>query len=66
MDHGVLGKAGVVDDYVDFAVAEFGGFLDQVLVAGWVDDVACDGDGGAVGFVEESATEWALAVVKLV
>lgn len=52
MDHGVPSEAGVVDDDVDFAVAEFGGFLDQILVVGWVDNVACDGDGGAAGFVD--------------
>ena len=42
----------VVDDDVDFAFAELGGFLDQVLVVGWADDVACDGDGGAASFVD--------------
>ena len=66
VDHGVPGKAGVVDDDVDSVVGEFGGFLDQVLVVDWVDDLTYDDDGGAAGFVNESATNWALAVVKFV
>lgn len=52
MNYGVPGEAGVVDDDVDFAVAEFGGFLDEVLVVGWVNNVAGDGEGGAAGFVD--------------
>lgn len=52
MDHGIPSEAGVVDDDVDLSVSELGGFLDEVLVVGWVDDVACDGNGGAAGFVD--------------
>lgn len=52
MNDGVPGKTGVVDDDVDLSVSELGGFLDEVLVVGWVDDVACDGDGGTACFVD--------------
>lgn len=52
MDYTVPGETGVVDDDVDFAVAKFGCFLDQVLVVGGVDDVACYGDGGAAGLID--------------
>ena len=52
MDHSVPGEAGIVDDDMDFAVAKFGGFLDEVLVVSWVDDVAGDGDGGAAGIID--------------
>ena len=46
VDHGVPGEASVVYDDVDFAVAKFGSFFEQVLVVGWVDHVARDGNGG--------------------
>jgi hypothetical protein len=50
VDDAVPGVAGVVDDVVDLAAAELGGFLDQDVDVVGVGDVAGDGDGpvGAV------------------
>lgn len=52
VDHAVPGETCVVDDDMDFAVAEVGGPLDQLGVVGWVDDVAGYGDGLAAGFAD--------------
>jgi hypothetical protein len=58
VDHAIPCVARVVDDDVDLAVAKVGGFLDERLDVGVVEDVACyrDGlaaiglDGGDYGF----------------
>jgi hypothetical protein len=52
VDHAVPRVAGVVDDDVDLAVAEGGGFFDECGYVGVVEDVADARDGGAAGFID--------------
>ena len=52
MDHAIPGEAGVVDDDVDFAVAEVGCGFDQCGVVVAVRDVTGAGDGLAAVLVD--------------
>lgn len=52
MHDAVPGVAGAHDEDVDLAVAEGGGFGDQGLDVGRVEDVAAEGDGLAAGFAD--------------
>ena len=49
MDHSIPREAGVVDDDVDLAVAEGGGFFHELRDVGGVEHVARDGEGAAAG-----------------
>lgn len=52
MDHAVPREAGVVNDDVDLAIAELGGFLDELVYVGVDEDVAGDCDRAAAGLVD--------------
>lgn len=44
MNHTIPGVAGIVDDDVNFAIAEVGGLFDETLNVRLVCDVSRDGD----------------------
>lgn len=52
MDHAVPRVAGVVDDDVDLAATELGGFGDEGLDVGGVEDVTGNADGLAAILVD--------------